>query len=532
MSTPVGNRPRLSVAMIVRNAQQLLGDTITSVAEIADEVVVVDTGSTDGTIDVAVAAGAKVLERKWDDSFSTARNYCLENTSGDWILWLDAGETLDGDMAAMLRAWVDTDADPAKAYMLFVELAPVSDNVSGERVARVRLVPRRDDLKFEGRISEQLTDSLERAEITVEPIAIDIQRPASDHDLEVKKAKANRDVKLAKIELAEGGKRPAVHVAAGSALSTLGQKDEASGYFRRAIGASERGSTEMLEAYYGLLTAQDGDPNKRETQIAICIEALDIFPVDAQLLCGMGSYLLAQNRLDLAARSYQLAINHGQIDPATWHLADIAEVAAICLSLTLQLQAKDDEAQEVLEQSLERHPESVRLCRQLLELHIKRGCSEKALATFDGMPRKTPNREALRSAVRGSLLAANKNWLAAAPYLKTAYSAGCRDPICLRWLSITYISIGQIELATPILEQWRQLEPFNVEVVKYLQVIATKADRAAQVDDALVAEPAAAEDKRRLRIDPAEQPATPDMATPPAPTMSRSQMVDPPPAAV
>ena len=536
MSTQASKRLRLSVAMIVRDAQRRLEQTIQSVAEIADELIIVDTGSVDDTIERAVAAGATVLERPWDASFSTARNFCLKNTTGDWVLWLDAGETIDVDTATALRTFVDSQADPSKAYMLFVELAPESEIVSGERIGRVRLIPRRDDLEFKGRICEQMTDSFDRAGIVIEPLALNIQRPASDHAADVKRAKANRDVKLAKIELAEGGARPAVMVAAGAALANLGQKDEASTYFRRAIKASERGSTEMLEAYYGLLTAQDGDPSKREIQIAICIEALDVYPLDAQLLCGMGSYMLAQNRLDLAARSYRLAVNHSQIDPATWHLSAISEVATICLSLTLQLQAKDDEAQEVLEESLQRHADSVAARRQLLELHIKRGKLDEAMATFEGLPRTTPNREALRSAVRGALLAVNKNWLAATPYLKTAYSAGCRDPLCLRWLSITYLSTDQIDLATPILKEWHQLEPFNAEVATYMEAAARR-----KADDTQDPEPVAdtphepgqtapIDAARHLRVDPADPTVAPDMAAPLG--AQRSETVDPPPATV
>jgi len=535
MSTPAIKRPRLSVAMIVRDAQQCLEQTIQSVADIAEEVVVVDTGSVDKTVECAAAAGATVLERKWDDSFSTARNFCLKNTTGDWILWLDAGETIDVDTATALRTFVDSQADPAKAYMLFVELAPESEIVSGERVGRVRLIPRRDDLEFKGRVSERLNDSLERANIVVEALALQIQRPASDHAPDVKRAKANRDVKLAKIELAEGSRRPIVMVAAGAALANLGRMDEAAKYFRRAIEESERGSTEMLEAYYGLLTAQDGDPSKRETQIAICIEALDVYPLDAQLLCGMGSYMLAQNRLDLAARSYQLAVDHSQIDPATWHLSAIAEVATICLSLTLQLQAKEDEAQAVLEQSLERHAESVTVRRQLLELHIKRGQLKEAMATFDGLPRETPNREALRSAVRGAILAANKNWLAAASYLNTAYSAGCRDPLCLRWLSITYLSTDQLDLATPVLQEWHRLEPFNAEVATYLEAAArqkaagTQAPESAAVVDNKT-DQSALDANRHLRVDSPQPPAAPDTLAPLG--VPRSETVDPPQAPV
>src|SRR6188474_2833229 len=97
--------PRLSVAMIVRNSAAELRGTIQTVCDLADEIVVLDTGSTDDSPQVAIALGAKLLRRPWDDDFSAARNACLAGTSGQWVLWLDAGEYLPPDsQGALSRA--------------------------------------------------------------------------------------------------------------------------------------------------------------------------------------------------------------------------------------------------------------------------------------------------------------------------------------------------------------------------------------------------------------------------------------------
>ena len=98
---------RLSVAMIVRNEQYVLADTLQSVHAIADQVVVLDTGSTDQTLSVARQSGATVGQWPWSDDFAAARNECLKSANGDWVLWLDAGERLDADSAAELREFID-----------------------------------------------------------------------------------------------------------------------------------------------------------------------------------------------------------------------------------------------------------------------------------------------------------------------------------------------------------------------------------------------------------------------------------------
>jgi len=85
----------LSLAMIVKNEEKNLGKCLGSVKGLVDEIVIVDTGSTDKTLEIAKASGAKVEHFAWTDNFSEARNKSLSLCSGDWILSLDADEMLD-----------------------------------------------------------------------------------------------------------------------------------------------------------------------------------------------------------------------------------------------------------------------------------------------------------------------------------------------------------------------------------------------------------------------------------------------------
>ncbi len=82
----------ISLAMIVKNEESRIRRAIQSVRSCVDEIVVVDTGSTDKTMDLAREMGARVLERPFDGDFSAARNVSLDACRGDWILVLDADE--------------------------------------------------------------------------------------------------------------------------------------------------------------------------------------------------------------------------------------------------------------------------------------------------------------------------------------------------------------------------------------------------------------------------------------------------------
>ncbi|MEE8452086.1 MAG: hypothetical protein V3R99_09235, partial [Thermoguttaceae bacterium] len=186
-----------------------------------------------------------------------------------------------------------------------------------------------------------------------------------------------------------------------------------------------------------------------------------------------------------------IAYQYGQVDLETWHLVEIAELAVQCLSLALQTEGRDDEARRVLEKSLELNHGSVRLRRSLIDLHIKQGRDESAIDLADVIPVAAEGREPLRDAVRGACKAVQKDWMPALGYLQSAYVAGCRDPICLRWLAVTLLSNAQVDAVRPVLHEWQQVEPANAELRLYLAAIEQETSAEA------VADPA----ERQFRVD-------------------------------
>jgi len=94
----------LSAALIVKNEEKFLGTCLRSLKGLADEVVVVDTGSTDRTADIAIAEGARLYHRPWTGDFSAARNEAIKLARGDWILYIDADERVSGGDPELVRA--------------------------------------------------------------------------------------------------------------------------------------------------------------------------------------------------------------------------------------------------------------------------------------------------------------------------------------------------------------------------------------------------------------------------------------------
>ena len=491
MSQPARST-RLTVAMIVRDAADLLRESLESIRTIADEIVITDTGSSDTTLDVAKSFGATVVECEWKDDFSAARNHCLSHVKGDWVLWLDAGDRLSPENAARLRQQIDGAPTMATAYVMFVEI-PTKGSHAAERIAQIRLAPHHPLIRFEGRVRESMIDSLTTAQVGIEPLDVCIRRDACEHQLSVKTTKARRNIRLAEAAIRETAMKPELLNCLGDAFQTLEDHDRAIQFFRHALQTSQPGSLEMLEAYYGIVTSLEGKPEQRDEQLATCMRALEAFPMDAQLLCAMGGYLQAQGQTELAMKAYRTTCEHGQVNPGVWHVSNIHEIATVCCSLTLQLLGRSEEAIQVLVDAAAFDPNSLRIRRHLLEVYIKTGQRDLALKLLDQFPKDTPNREALRSAVRGACLAAANNWIPAKAYLKTAYNAGSRDPICLRWYATTLIASGEVEDARPIVKQLLAIEPENTTAVQ-LQLLL----------DQNVEEPTADGKQRQVRIDASE----------------------------
>jgi glycosyltransferase involved in cell wall biosynthesis len=97
--------PALSLCMIVRDEAEVLARCLDSVADLADEIVIVDTGSLDDTISIALRYDAKVLRYAWHDDFAAARNYSFKHATSPYILWLDADDVLPPEDREKLREW-------------------------------------------------------------------------------------------------------------------------------------------------------------------------------------------------------------------------------------------------------------------------------------------------------------------------------------------------------------------------------------------------------------------------------------------
>ncbi|MDR1546286.1 MAG: glycosyltransferase [Deltaproteobacteria bacterium] len=143
-----GRRPTLGLAMIMRDEAANLPFSLGPAAELFDEMVCVDTGSTDSSPETAAGYGARVLHLPWPGDFSAARNYGLDRMTADYVLWLDADNSLTPSDVSLLRARLDG----GPLVLTAVEVvAP-----QGDRLRQKRVFFNDPQCRFEGRVHEQL----------------------------------------------------------------------------------------------------------------------------------------------------------------------------------------------------------------------------------------------------------------------------------------------------------------------------------------------------------------------------------------
>ncbi len=133
--------------MIVKNEEENLPRCLNSIANIVDEIIIVDTGSTDSTVEIAKSFGAKVFNHPWEGDFSKARNYSLKYATCDWILYLDADEELSREDAPRLKEIVK---DNNYTVISFVIKNKFKDSTQESYANMIRLFKNFNGIYYEG----------------------------------------------------------------------------------------------------------------------------------------------------------------------------------------------------------------------------------------------------------------------------------------------------------------------------------------------------------------------------------------------
>ena len=189
----------LTLCMIVKNEAENLPNCLESVVGIMDQIVIVDTGSEDATVEVAKSFGAEVYHFDWIDDFSAARNVSLEHASKDYIIWLDGDDVISPDQAKrLLELKLHMPKEKNRAYFLkiFNEMGGTADFVASQ----LRVFPNLPELRFRRRVHEQIIFAINEAGIETSNVDIAINHLGYGMGAQEIKYERNRPLLLKELD--------------------------------------------------------------------------------------------------------------------------------------------------------------------------------------------------------------------------------------------------------------------------------------------------------------------------------------------
>ena len=299
---------RLSLCMIVRDSAGTLRPCLESIRRWVDEMVIVDTGSRDETPRIVEELGGRLFHFPWCDDFAAARNESLRHARGDWLFWMDSDDTIPEECGRQLRELVERDSDPSiLGFVMQVHCPGGGENGDRENdvtvVDHVKLIRNRADLRFEGRIHEQILPAIRRAGGTVAWTDMYVVHSGSDPSPEAQERKRRRDLHLLHLELREWPGHPFTLFNLGMTYVDGGNFEEAEAFLKRSIDHSSPDESHLRKAYALLVYAQM-QQGRQEEALATSRRGREFFPQDVELRFREGVTLHELGRLAEAARIY------------------------------------------------------------------------------------------------------------------------------------------------------------------------------------------------------------------------------------
>jgi tetratricopeptide (TPR) repeat protein len=352
---------KLSLCMIVKDEEEMLPGCLEPLHGVVDEMIVVDTGSTDRTVEIAESFGAKVVHFPWNGSFADARNVSIDNATGDWIMYLDADEHLEAEDAPKLR---DLLGRTWREGFNLVETNYTGGEDTGSATTHLalRLWRRRPEYRFEGRIHEQKTHTMpmylaERFETTT----IRVRHYGYLNQRIASKEKSQRNIELLEQEARENPS-PFNDYNLGSEYLALGDAAKARMHFDRAW-ESLRSMPGMASAgYVPLLVSRAARARREAGDHAAAAQAVEdglaTYPDHTDLVMEAALSAREQGDLERARQLAERCLEMG--DAPNQYAATVGTGTFLAMTVLAEIRAAQGDgagAEELYRHSLAEHPE-------------------------------------------------------------------------------------------------------------------------------------------------------------------------------
>ncbi len=477
------SRPRLSLTMIVKNESDTLARCLASVQGIADEIVVVDTGSTDATKDIALRNGARVFDFAWCDSFAAARNESVRHATGHWLLWLDGDEYFDDDNRAKLQALLAELCDVDNVAYVMKQTSPSHQGGSAMLVDQIRLFRNHPAIRWDYRVHEQILLSLRRSGHAVRFTDIAIAHTGYV-DPALRQKKLERNLRLLYLDQADRPDDPFTLFNLGWAYADLGRHADAVPLLQHSLQHSHPADS-ITPKLYALLSQCHRRLGQHEQAWSACRAGRSRCPEDLELLFLEGQ--LAHQRGDRAAARtcWTRILPHANGTPtlpaAPGSFASVdAGLRGHLVRYHLGLLAREEGQNDEAEKHWQRRP-GRDSCPPACPHGTGRNVSPAGPLARTGAGRRrtgaraAPGRRGRRAARRALL--ARKEFAAARHILEgvLAHSPEALKPRVI--LSHVMLQSGDEDAAEPLMRQIVAADPTQVESWRNLSILLRRRGR-------------------------------------------------------
>ncbi|MBV8333057.1 MAG: glycosyltransferase, partial [Candidatus Eremiobacteraeota bacterium] len=371
--------PGISLCMIVKNEERFLRQCLDSVKDVVDEMIVVDTGSTDTTMEIARSYGAHVIQRPWRDDFAWARNQALEAATKRWILVLDADEELLVESIPALRQLKTV---PAEHTALWARLHNKSDDYRGTGAmshALIRVFPNTPEIRYKGLIHEYPTVSGNRDGLKGMTSPVTIVHHGYVKEIVNAREKGARNLAMVRAATEQEPEEAFNWFNLGSTAFMVNDYETARDALERMrsmVGKERRGFMPNGLAVLAETYCDKMDDPVRGEEVAR--HALEIAPHYANAHFQLGKALVAQGRLDEARDAYLAAIDDERYAAEQFVLDDQVYVwkAHSEIGSTYVIDKNDEKALEWFEKGLKNAPNAE-------PLHVNRARALERLGRLD-----------------------------------------------------------------------------------------------------------------------------------------------------
>lgn len=485
--------PRISLCMIVKNEERFLRQCLESARDDVDEIIIVDTGSTDGTLEIAREFGAKIVSCEWTDDFAAARNVSLKHATGNWALWLDADEEIAPDARGNFRKAVAAAAAHSGAYTVRIKnwITSYSRDDSSEVIFHsgsrlFRLLP---GVRFQGRIHEQNLPSLEALGFYAEYLeGLMIDHFGYVSEVIKSKNKHERTISMLLREVEDCPNkvlRSFQLFNLGIAYVTGNDPENAAKYLTMAAENPDTGNEYTTVLFYELALALDR-LSRSEEGLVVCRQADELGIQHSGVEFARGYCHRTLKQYEEAEQAFRTALEYGKraVSPhaTTGDAGLLSYKSHYALAMTLAAMHRPDEAFEECERALAITPTfyAARYLMAGVLTDMKR--LDEAAEALRGTIKEAPEHyEAVRDLA--GILMVQEAYADALPFLQTAVQLRPTLAVNQTRLALCAEGLGDRETARAAYEALRDITPDSAEVAVNLgRLLSEDGETAAALD--------------------------------------------------